>query len=81
MTTEFGWWARDEDGRRFQVRVKVFGDKITWTRKQGHHQTWEPYGPATDEDWDFLFAEAERRVPRRLISPTQFAVLKRLRPN
>jgi hypothetical protein len=80
MTTEFGWWARDADGRRYQVRAKVFGDAVTWSRKQGHHQSWQPHGPLTDEDWDTLLAEAARRVPRRLLSPAQFEVIKRLRP-
>jgi hypothetical protein len=80
MTTEFGWWARDENSRRFQVRAQIFGDNITWTRKQGHHQCWQPYGPPTEEDWDILLTEAEKRVPRRLISPAQFATIKRLRP-
>ena len=81
MSMEFGWWARDADGRRCQIRASIFGGQITWTRKQGHHQPWEPYGPPTEEDWDLLFAEAERRVPRRLLSPKQFAAIKRLRPD
>jgi hypothetical protein len=80
MTFEFGWWARDADGRKFQVRAAVFGGTITWSRKQGHHQPWEPYGPPADEDWDFLVSEAGRRVPRRLLSPAQFEAIKRLRP-
>jgi hypothetical protein len=80
MTTEFGWWARDADGRRYQVRAKVFGDNVTWSRKQGHHQPWQPHTPLTDEDWETLVAEAARRVPRRLLSPAQFETIKRLRP-
>jgi hypothetical protein len=62
------------------VRAAVFGSAITWSRKQGHHQPWQLYGPPTDEDWDCLLGEAERRVPRRLLSPAQFAAIKRLRP-
>ena len=81
MTTDFGWWARDADGRRFQVRAAIFGGAITWTRKQGHHQSWQPYGLPTGEDWDLLLAEAGRRVPRRLLSPAQFEAIKRLRPH
>jgi hypothetical protein len=80
MSMEFGWWARDAEGRRFQVRVIIFGGTATWSRKQGHHQPWAPYGPPTDKDWDLLLAEAERRLPRRLLSPQQFAAIKRLRP-
>jgi hypothetical protein len=80
MSTEFGWWARDADGRKYQVRVKIFGDNVAWQRKQGHHQAWEAYGPPTEQDWEMLFAEAGRRVPRRLLSPSQFQAIKRLRP-
>jgi len=80
MSMEFGWWARDADGRRFQVRATISGRTVAWTRKQGHHQSWAPYGPPTGEDWEILFAEAARRVPRRLLSPRQFEAIKRLRP-
>jgi hypothetical protein len=80
MTTEFGWWARDADGRKYQVRAAIFGGTIEWSRKQGHHQSWQPLDQPTDEDWDLLIAEAERRVPRRLLSPKQFEEIKHLRP-
>ena len=80
MSLEFGWWARDADGRPFQVRARIAGSRIAWQRKQGHHQPWTNYGPPTGDDWDALVAQAERRVPRRLISPRQFEAIKRLRP-
>ncbi len=80
MTFDFGWWARDGDGRRYQVRAEVFGGGITWSRKQGHHQPWEPYGPPTADDWNMLLEQAEKRVPRRLLSPRQFESIKRLQP-
>lgn len=80
MSMEFGWWARDAEDRKSQIRVIIFGGTATWSRKQGHHQRWEPYGPPTDQDWDLLLAEAERRVPRRLLSPRQLKAIKRLRP-
>lgn len=79
MSHEFGWWDKDADGRKFQVCVNIFGGNITWTRKLGHHQSWEPHPPA-ETDWDRLFSEAERRLPRRLLSQKQFDVIKRLRP-
>jgi hypothetical protein len=81
MSMEFGWWARDADGRKFQVRATVFGGRVTWARKHGHHQAWEPYGSPTDGDWTRLLAEAEKRLPRRLLSPKQLAAIKRRRPN
>ena len=80
MSMEFGWWARDPDGSKFQVRATLVGQRLTWTRKQGHHQPWEPYGPPTDEDWGRLFDAAGNRLARRLLSPKQLAAIKRLRP-
>ena len=80
MTFEVGWWSRDAEGRRYQVRAQIFGGAISWSRKQGHHQPWENYGPPTGEDWDILLEQAANRVPRRLLSPQQFEALKRLRP-
>ncbi|HUL52236.1 MAG TPA: hypothetical protein VLT83_02385 [Opitutaceae bacterium] len=80
MSVQFGWWSRDAEGRKCQIRVSIFGGAATWSRKQGHHQPWEPYGPPTAEDWDLLLTEAERRLPRRLLSRDQFEAIKRLRP-
>jgi len=77
MSTEFGWWDKDDDGKKFQILVAVHGGNIAWTRKQGHHASWEPHTP-TDLDRARLIAEAERRVPRRLISQKQFDEIKRL---
>ncbi len=78
MSMEFGWWSKDENGK-FQICVRIHGGNITWERKQGHHASWETYGPPVDADWDKLLGEAERRVPRRLISPKQFDAIKSLR--
>ena len=80
MGIEFGWWNRDDDGRKFQVSVTVHGGNIEWTRKHGHHTSWEPYTPSED-DRARLIEEAERRVPRRLISQKQFDEIKRLSEN
>lgn len=80
MSIEFGWWNRDEEGKKFQVSVAVHGGNIEWSRKQGHHTSWEPYTPS-DEDRARLVDEAERRVPRRLISQKQFDEIKRLSEN
>jgi len=81
MSMEFGWWQVDAEGRKWQIRATVAGGKIAWTRKGGHHQAWEDYGPPSGADWDLLVEQAQRRVPRRLVSPAQFAAIKRLRPN
>jgi hypothetical protein len=78
MSMEFGWWSKDPETGKYQVNVSVHGGNVEWARKQGHHSSWETHLP-TQEDWDRLIAEADRRVPRRLISPKQFAEIKRLR--
>jgi len=77
---EFGWWQKDEEGKKYQVFVEVFGKSITWMKKYGKNCSWEPYGPTSDEDWDKLISEAERRVPRRLFSQKQFEFIVSQRP-
>jgi hypothetical protein len=78
MSMEFGWWDKDPDGRKFQICARIHGGNATWCRKQGHHQPWIEH-PPSPEDWDRLIDEASRRVPRRLLSPKQFAEIERLR--
>lgn len=80
MSIEFGWWNKDADGRKFQVNAAVHGANIEWTKHQGHHTPWEPYEP-NDKDRERLVHEAEKRVPRRLISQKQFDEIKRLSAN
>ena len=77
MAMNFGWWAQDPEKGKLQIDVEIHGGNVSWSRKQGHHQPWEPFTP-TAEDWQRLLGEAERRVPRRLLSPKQFAEIKRL---
>lgn len=78
MSMEIGWWKKDPELGKFQVVATIHGGNIVWERKQGHHSSWEPHVP-TEEDWDKMIKEAETRVPRRLISPKQFAAIKDLR--
>ena len=80
MSIEFGWWNTDAGGKKYQVNAAVHGANIEWTRHQGHHTPWEPHVP-TDDDRARLIYEAERRVPRRLISQRQFEEIKRLSEN
>jgi hypothetical protein len=77
MSIEFGWWNKDADGRKYEVSAIVHGGNIEWTRHQGHHTPWEPHIP-DDDDRARLVYEAEKRVPRRLISSKQFDEIKRL---
>ena len=79
MSIEFGWWNKDEQGK-YQVNAAVHGANIEWTRKHGHHGSWEPHTP-NDDDRVRLVYEAEKRVPRRLISKKQFEEIKRLSEN
>ena len=80
MSIEFGWWKKDADGKKLQVNVAVHGGNIAWTRHQGHHTAWEPHVP-NDEDRERLVEEAQRRVPRRLITLKQFEEIRRLSEN
>ncbi len=77
MATEFGWWNKDPEDGKYQVVAEVHGGSVAWTRKGGHHQPWLTHTPSED-DWERLLAEATRRVPRRLLSPKQFAEIKDL---
>ncbi|HXN35659.1 MAG TPA: hypothetical protein VN877_05780 [Opitutaceae bacterium] len=78
MSMEFGWWNKDPDLGKFQVKAIVHGGSLKWLRKQGHFTSWEAHGP-TEDDWERLIAEAARRLPRKLLSPKQFAVIRNLR--
>lgn len=77
MNVYIGYWSRDENGRRLQVKFQIFGGKISWTCKRGHHRQWEPYGPPTDEDWEIINQRAEKRVPRRVIHDKMIALIRR----
>ena len=57
MSIEFGWWNKDEDGKKFQVSAVVHGGNIEWTKHQGHHSSWVPYTP-DDDDRERLVYEA-----------------------
>lgn len=78
MAMEFGWWDKNPEDGKYQVCVRIHGGNAEWTRHQGHHTAWTPHTPDAG-DWDRLISEAQRRVPRRLISPRQFAEIEALR--
>lgn len=78
MTTEFGWWVRDPELGKFRVRARLHGGSLRWERQPARFASWEPHAPA-EADWDRLVQDAERRVPRRLLSPRQFEEIQRLR--
>jgi len=76
---EFGWWERDEEGRNWNISVRFHGGNVTFSKKTGHHTPWVDF-EATDGQWDRLLQEAEKRLPRRLMSQKEFARLKAQRP-
>jgi hypothetical protein len=78
MSMEFGWWNNNPEEGKYQVSAVVHGGNLKWSRKQGHHSSWQEHLP-TEDDWNRLISEAERRLPRRLLSPKQFEVIKNLR--
>jgi hypothetical protein len=78
MSMEFGWWVKDPEAGKYQVKAIVHGGNLKWFRKQGHFTSWLVHVP-NEENWDKLIEEAGRRVPRRLLSPKQFDEIKNLR--
>jgi hypothetical protein len=78
MSMEFGWWNKNPEEGKYQVKAIVHGGNLKWHRKQGHFTSWSDHLPSED-DWSRLISEAERRLPRRLLSPKQFEVIKKLR--
>lgn len=80
MGMEFGWWDKDADGVKWQINARFHGGAVVFSRKTGHNSSWEDFAP-TDAQWDRLISEAERRLPRRLMSSKEFALLKDQRPS
>jgi hypothetical protein len=80
MRITFGWCHRDPDEGKYQIHLDVHGGNSEWTRHQAHNTSWIPHEPS-EEDRERLVAEAERRVPRRLITQKQFEEIKTLSQN
>jgi hypothetical protein len=66
MSQEFGWWDRDEDGRKYQVKAAVFGGKLSWTCQRARFEPWETYEPL-EQDWETLEELARNRFQRALV--------------
>lgn len=77
MNVEIGFWKRTEDGRKFQVRLRVFGGNIIWEHQPKRFEPWTTYGPPDDEDWETVIAEANKRKPRRIIHDKIHALILR----
>lgn len=77
MTKEFNWWNRNPEEGKYKVKAKIHGSVLSFTRHQGHHTMWEEHKP-TDDDFDRLLSDAEKRVPRRLISPKQMKEIEQI---
>ena len=79
MAMLFGWWEKDEEGVKWHINVRFHGGNVVFSRKTGHNSSWEDFAPS-DDQWDRLLSEAERRLPRRLMSTKEFEQLKGQRP-
>ena len=77
MNVEIGFWKRTEGGRKFQVRLRVFGGKISWEYQPARFDPWEPYPEPDEEDWQTVIGEAEKRAPRRIIHDKILALIRR----
>ena len=80
MGMEFGWWEKDDEGKKWQINARFHGGNVVFSRHHGHHTSREDFDPS-DEQWDRLLKEAERRLPRRLMSTKEFNELKSKRPS
>lgn len=76
---EFGWWETDEEGRKWNISVRFHAGHVVFSKKTGHHTGWTDF-EGNDEQWERLFKEAEKRLPRRLMSQKEFVRLKACRP-
>lgn len=74
---ELGWWNRDEEGRKYQVHLELFGGKLQWRCQRGRHTRWEDYPNPSDEDWDTAERLAENRYVRRLIREDTLKLVKK----
>jgi len=77
MNVEIGFWKRTDDGRKFQVRLRVFGKAITWECQPARFEAWEPYPAPDEDDWKTVIAEADKREPRRVIHDKILALIRR----
>ncbi|MBP6865151.1 MAG: hypothetical protein KBC32_07740 [Candidatus Didemnitutus sp.] len=77
---EFGWWEKDDDGTKWQINVRFHGGNVLFSKKTGHHNPWIDFD-GNDAHWDRLIQEAEKRLPRRLMSQKEFERLKAQRPH
>ncbi|MEZ5277600.1 MAG: hypothetical protein R3F07_14565 [Opitutaceae bacterium] len=76
MRNKIGWWKRDDDGRKFQVQFRYFGDKPSWHCQMARFEDWQPYEP-TDEDWDKAIQDMTDRLNRGLIRAHQLEMVKK----
>lgn len=74
---ELGWWNRDEDGKKYQVNVRLFGMQLQWTCQRGRFQSWEKYEFPTEEDWDRAIQQAENRYQRRLMTKDALELVRK----
>ena len=64
---EFGWWNRNEDGKKYQVHLEVFGKKLRWRCQRARFEPWEDYADPTEDDWERALQMAENRFQRKLL--------------
>ena len=75
---EFGWWTKDPEKGKFQVRALFHGSNLSWESKHARFTSWVTHAP-TLEDWNLLILNAENRYNRRLLSPRQLQDIRDIR--
>jgi hypothetical protein len=74
---ELGWWKRDDDGKKYQIHLEMFGGKLRWRCQRQRAERWQDYGPPSDEDWTMAVKLAEHRYYRRLITKQVVELVRR----
>lgn len=74
---ELGWWKRDDEGKKYQVHLNLFGKDLKWTWQRARNARWEEYESPTDEDWETALELVENRYQRRLVHKKVVEMIRR----
>ena len=78
MRNRINWWRRDEDGRKYQVELRYFANRLTWHCQPARYESWEPYEP-DEVDWERAETDMENRLKRGLVREDIVATVRQQR--
>ena len=74
---EIGWKSRTHEGVRREVYARHFGNQWLLFTRERRYDPWQPLPEPPLEDWLILLDAVERRVERRLVPPTEPALIRK----